>query len=70
MPVMETTALKLYAVREKVFVSGNYLCVPCGYIQYFEAGATFGPCLACFAGTSDGPVGYQTPESEFWQFIG
>lgn len=67
---METlVATKLYAVADVIPVSGDYLCVPCGYLQYFEAGERFTPCLACLAGTSDGPSGYQSVEDEFWQFI-
>ena len=63
-------ATRLFALDDYVPVSGSYLCVPCGYIQYFEAGNQFEPCLACLAGTPDGPTGYQSEEDEFWQLIG
>lgn len=68
---METLfATKLFAVRDIAPVSGSYLCIPCGYVQYFEAGSPFTECLACLAGTPDGPFGYRGVEDEFWQFIG
>lgn len=60
----------LYKIGDIVQQSGMYVCVPCGYMQYFEAGSVFTYCLACLAGTSDGPAGYQTPAAEFWQFMG
>lgn len=60
----------LAKVGDAVKESGMYLCVPCGYIQKFEAGSTFTTCEACYAGTDIGPVGYQEPDAEFWQFIG
>lgn len=67
---MQTVAAKLYKIGEAVPQSGMYVCVPCGYIQYFEAGTDFTTCLACFAGTKNGPEGYREDEAEFWQFIG
>lgn len=67
---METlTETSLFSINATVPVTGNYVCVPCGYIQYFEAGSLFTPCLACLAGTSDGPMGYQEEADEFWQLI-
>lgn len=63
------TSAKLYALHDVAPVSGNYLCVPCGYIQYFEAGARFTECLACFAGTSFGPTGFQNETDEFWRLV-
>lgn len=61
---------KLYKIGDTVPQSGTYACVPCGYTEYFQAGAAFIPCLACLAGTQDGPEGYRDEGSEFWQFIG
>ncbi len=61
---------KLFGIGDHVTQSGMYMCVPCGYVQYFEAGSEFTTCDACLAGTENGPPGYQEPESEFWQFIG
>lgn len=58
-----------YAVRDTVPVSGDYLCLPCGYIQFFEAGDQFTECLACLAGTAMGPLGYQNEADDFWQPI-
>ena len=66
---METAVKELFKVGDLVGVSGRYLCVPCGYEQYFEKGEYFTVCEACLAGTSDGPAGYEEPESEFWQLI-
>ncbi|MBI3627655.1 MAG: hypothetical protein HY220_02825 [Candidatus Sungbacteria bacterium] len=63
-------ATKIYSINEIVPVSGNYICVPCGYVQYFEAGDKFIECLACLAGTLYGPAGFQSPADEFWQFVG
>jgi hypothetical protein len=60
---------KLYGIGEVVPVSGNYICVPCGYIQRFEAGELFITCEACFAGTEIGPEDYQEKDSEFWEFF-
>lgn len=62
-------ATKLFSLNDIVLQSGNYLCVPCGYIQYFERGAHFTECLACFAGTPMGPAGFREHESEFWQLL-
>lgn len=58
-----------YKINDIVPQNGYYLCVPCGYSQYFTAGAFFTTCEACLAGTEIGPAGYQEPESEFWQSI-
>ena len=59
----------LYKISDVVPQNGYYLCVPCGYQQYFEAGALFTTCDACFAGTDIGPEGYREPENEFWQLV-
>ncbi len=67
MPVAVT---QLFKKGDVVAQSGRYVCVPCGYIQYFEAGSTFTECPACLAGTPYGPEGYREDEQEFWQFIG
>lgn len=61
---------QLYKIGNAVPQSGMYVCVPCGYIQNFEAGSAFTTCDACFAGTDIGPEGYKEPEVEFWQYIG
>lgn len=67
---MIVTTRSLYRIGDVVGVGGSYLCVPCGYVQYFKAGDNFITCEACFAGTGDGPEGYRETASEFWQFIG
>jgi len=68
---METAVVaRLFSIGDLVPQSGSYLCVPCGYVQFFEAGAKFIECLACLAGTSDGPAGFQNQEAEFWQYLG
>lgn len=67
MPVATDT---LYKIGDIVPVSGTYLCVPCGYTQYFEAGSLFTTCLACLAGTADGPEGFKEPDDDFWSFMG
>jgi hypothetical protein len=69
MPTQVLRTQTSYALNDTVPISGNYLCVPCGYVQYFEAGARFTECLACLAGTAYGPEGYQTPEDDFWQIL-
>ncbi len=60
----------LYKIGGNVPQAGNYVCVPCGYVQYFEAGNLFTTCDACFAGTDLGPEGLQNPNIEFWEFLG
>ena len=60
----------LYKIGDLVLITGNYVCVPCGYVQFFKAGDIFITCEACYAGTDLGPEGYQESGSEFWQFIG
>lgn len=67
---MTPVVTQLYQKGDVVTQSGRYLCVPCGYIQYFEAGACFTECAACLAGTEFGPEGYRENEKEFWQFLG
>ncbi len=67
---MLTAVTQLYKKGDIVIRSGEYLCVPCGYIQYFEAGTFFTECLACLAGTEFGPEGYRVNEQEFWQWLG
>lgn len=59
----------LYGIGYTVLVSGNYICVPCGYIHRFEAGELFVTCEACFAGTEMGPEDYREASSEFWSFV-
>ncbi len=59
----------LYKIGDPVPESGDYVCVPCGYVQYFEAGVTFTTCEACYAGTDIGPEGYTEPEAEFWELV-
>lgn len=61
---------QLFKIGDIVPESGAYVCVPCGFIQNFSAGERFTACLACLAGTSDGPEGYKDDEAEFWQFAG
>lgn len=60
----------LYKIGDKVLASGNYLCVPCGYLQYFQEGEFFTTCEACYAGTDLGPEDFREPDAEFWQFVG
>lgn len=59
-----------YKIGDVIPQTGEYVCVPCGYVQYFEAGNLFTTCDACFAGTDLGPVEYKDSQSEFWKFIG
>ena len=67
---MQATAVEtLYKIGDMIPQSGNYICVPCGYVQYFLMGEQFTTCDACLAGTNDGPEGYKETEAEFWQFI-
>lgn len=67
---MQTATIQLYKIGDRVLQSGMYVCVPCGFMQYFEAGTKFRTCEACLAGTENGPAGYQNEEAEFWQFVG
>ena len=67
---MQAAVTQLYRKGDAVSVSGSYVCVPCGYVQYFAAGMTFTECYACLAGTEFGPEGYREGEGEFWQFLG
>lgn len=67
---MALTVTRLFKKGDEVLESGSYLCVPCGYVQYFEAGAEFTECVACLAGTALGPEGYRENEEEFWQYLG
>lgn len=59
----------LYKIGDAIPENGNYICVPCGYVQYFEVGGLFTTCDACFAGTELAPEGYKAAESEFWQLV-
>ena len=67
---MVTVVTGLHRKGDVVPASGQYLCVPCGYIERFEAGERFTECLACLAGTDLGPAGYRENEQEFWRFLG
>ena len=67
---MLAAVTQLYRKGDVVAVSGQYVCVPCGYIQTFAAGSRFTECVACLAGTALGPEGYREDEQEFWQFLG
>ena len=60
---------KLYKIGDMVPATGKYLCVPCGYVATFSAGDQFTTCEACYAGTSIGPEGYESEDSEFWQWL-
>lgn len=66
---MLVQATGLFRIGDTVLESGTYLCVPCGYTQYFEASSQFTTCDACYAGTELGPEGYKESESEFWQLL-
>lgn len=69
---MTTTQIlikELYKIDDLVPQTGHYICLPCGYIQEFEAGRKFTTCEACLAGTENGPEGYQDAQSEFWQLL-
>lgn len=67
---MQTMVTQLFKKGDIVHASGHYLCVPCGYVQFFEGGAAFTECLACLAGTEFGPEGYRENDQEFWQYLG
>ena len=67
---MLATVTQTFKKGDVVLQSGQYVCAPCGYIQYFERGALFTECLACLAGTEFGPEGYRENEEDFWQFLG
>lgn len=67
---MPTAVTQLFRKGDVVPVNGSYVCVPCGYVQYFEGGTVFSECVACLAGTAYGPEGYREGEQEFWQFLG
>jgi hypothetical protein len=68
---MDSTVITkaLYKIGDSVPESGSYLCVPCGYVQYFEAGKLFTTCDACFAGTEIAPEGFKDADAEFWQHV-
>ena len=68
--MLATSVEQLFKIGDTVRQSGMCVSVPCGYMQYFSAGEEFSTCCACFAGTTNGPEGYQERESEFWQFVG
>lgn len=59
----------LYKIGDIVPTDGVYLCVPCGYMQEFQAGESFTTCEACLAGTENGPEGYRDAENEFWELV-
>ena len=61
---------KLYKIGDIVPATGQYVCVPCGFVTDFTEGTAFTTCEACYAGTSIGPAGYEDPAAEFWQFVG
>lgn len=65
---MEIQKAKFYKIGERVSKSGMYVCIPCGFVQYFQEGSDFETCQACFAGTGAGPQGFQE-NAEFWQFL-
>lgn len=60
---------QLHKIGDVVLQGGMYICVPCGYVQFFAAGELFRTCDACLAGTSDGPEGYREEAAEFWQLL-
>lgn len=62
---MLAVVTQTYAKSDIAPVSGMYVCLPCGFTQYFEAGSRFTECLACLAGTPFGPEGYREDEQEF-----
>ncbi len=66
---MSVTVTRLFKKGDIVSISGRYLCVPCGFVQYFEAGGNFTECLACLAGTEYGPENYRENEQEFWELL-
>ncbi len=69
MKIIVDSTNTIFSVGEKVPFSGRYVCVPCGYTQYFEKGDMFTICEVCLAGTPDGPTGYESADSEFWEYV-
>lgn len=37
----------IYHVGQRVTISGQYVCVPCGYRRTFAVGDVFPPCINC-----------------------
>lgn len=56
-----------FAIGDAVPETGLYLCVPCGFVEEFQAGDLFPTCRACYAGTSEGPEGYTEAHVDFWE---
>ncbi len=59
----------LYKNGEQVPTSGTYQCIACGNRAYFIKGDIFRDCEVCFAGTDDGPSGFDNTDKEFWKLI-
>ncbi|MGL4758363.1 MAG: FAD-binding oxidoreductase [Patescibacteria group bacterium] len=53
---------KLFTAKDVVSISGEYLCIDCGYIKYFEVGQVFGSCPMCLSGEAD-------DNHEFWKKV-
>ena len=67
---MSVAVTQRFAAGGVIPASGLYLCVPCGYVERFAAGARFPPCPACLAGTEFGPEGWREGEDDFWEYLG
>lgn len=70
MSITEVRALCMFRIGDVIPQAGVYICVPCGFMQYFEADEQFRTCDACLARTEYGPEGFQDVASESWQFAG
>lgn len=56
----------LYHKGEEVPETAQYVCVPCGFQTNLVKGEKFPECMACLAGTEDGPEEYASGQ-ELWE---
>lgn len=57
---------KTFNRGDEVPVSGEYVCVPCGFHRELTNGEHFPECISCFAGTEEGEERY-VEGLEMWE---
>jgi hypothetical protein len=57
----------LWRFGQKILVTGEYLCVDCGYIENFESGDLFPICEVCRSGDPAGPT--DGTDQGYWEIL-
>jgi len=65
---MKSMQEKPFSKGERVPEDGEYVCVPCGYHNVYQAGDQFKECVSCLSGTPEGKEEF-AEGLEMWEKI-